>query len=937
MSLFPPSIFPRGVFPLFGPTGPGSSTRYMLRIGDQTLGRVDRAISRTRLERAVLWDLGGGSLDLVFTVRAVDMASRSSHKGKEVELLVDGVSVWRGDVRSAGVRDDRGLHTIEYTCKHIKHRADRIPVTDDLTRTDTCDFNMEPGPGYVAGRDGYSTGGAILAVLEMVANRAALDGKGIGRSVPGRGATSTCSLVGGGVGSASVDLPGEGYSASNPPNLVFVGGNPKVRATGTVQVDAEGKVSGVTVTGAGDYTGGSTPKAIITSYPHETALDLLEKFPMVPTHPITISGERLLDGIDACLKADYPTAALHILPDGTLRFYDLYHVRDEATRAVVSGSGVGAVLRPVVDPVSGAISRVDVVHAGHQYTGTPTVAVTGLGGGAVLDLDVDEDGGISGASVVAGGSMYRDTASVRVLPPLHRYARFYPSESIDECFGQVVYRGRPLVYAVLLTLSGGEIAESFAHSGLSNEVAKQKWRLADWSDPNQSGGQARGTITLSGSSVSTVPITASGFGYEPNSTYPLKFEPPKGGGSTATGTFSTDSDGVATGTTITSGGSGYEGTEKVRFAPPATGGRDYGSVGSPSTTESVTLTSSDPQLSLPADYWAYGGRSGVIHMRKIVSGGGVDTTEAVVSRRIISSSALSAGGTYTVQLDRPTPISDYTDYEIIGTRGAGSRVWIEYDVTIEGIKNSITTEQFSVPQAMASGLSSLVQRTSPYAEVWYDPDGDGQPQVAPIDFTVDPDRGKILFAMPTPMVFGAPEDLEEGGYPLSSGEPTDIRVLVGYYDGAMEVVAPQGGGYSGTAHDRYGVEDTLTIQDDSWGDPLFSEEAQRRAESYLKSVQDEIIEGELVHLGLVPALLSPGFAVEVGGYSYSAGAAVETGWEEDPLPVVRCELARVDSTEVYQVKMQLSNRYASYTGSDDMPEPRSGLQIGIPVSGAFGV
>ena len=85
-------------------------------------------------------------------------------------------------------------------------------------------------------------------------------------------------------------------------------------------------------------------------------------------------------------------------------------------RAVVDitgGGGAGATAEAVVDPVTGAITAINVTSPGSGYTSAPLVDITGLGNGADATALVDYSGVVTAIAVdAAGGGYTAPTAAI---------------------------------------------------------------------------------------------------------------------------------------------------------------------------------------------------------------------------------------------------------------------------------------------------------------------------------------------------------------------------------------------------------------------------------------------------------------------------------------------------------------------------------------------
>lgn len=166
--------------------------------------------------------------------------------GKPIELRIDGILRFVGDITDADPQYSAFGWIVNYQCRDLRARGDRVPFTDSNTTSDTASWNLEPDDSlWQAPRSGRTVGQILSDALTMTDNAANLNSKGIG-----------------------------GYVSLSPPTLPFA-----------------------------------------------TLADLAE-LDLIPPAPITIGGEKLLGAIESFLSAWAPNHALHVRPDGVIRFLD---------------------------------------------------------------------------------------------------------------------------------------------------------------------------------------------------------------------------------------------------------------------------------------------------------------------------------------------------------------------------------------------------------------------------------------------------------------------------------------------------------------------------------------------------------------------------------------------------------------------------------------
>lgn len=530
--------------------------------------------------------------------------------GREIDVYLDfghgGVHVFRGDILDRMPHNDGaggGIGYIyEYMALGLRDRGDRVPLVDDNTGGDSTTFNMAgDDENPIPSRMGRTVGQMILSILEGEKNSANLRSLGIGKYVSnGTGAVAVATLSGGSVGSASVIEGGTGYD--RPPSVVFAGGDPDVPATGHATVSG-GAVTGVVIDDPGSgYK--STPSILLSQLPTPT-LDDLGRLTFIPPYAVTWQGERLLSAIEGPLKQLAPHHFLHVMPDGTLRFFDVREFGK--TDVTIAGDGAGAKAAALVR--NGEIVEIHVINGGSGYT-TATVSIADSGGGSgAAATAIIVGGSITDIVVDSTGSGYSGSKITLTMDidPIHPVGL---RENIGNCFQRLVIRGGEYIEPVELSLAEGTLQEDFAHSGLDNDEAKEHWRLADWQQPGLGTGAARAEAIMAPAAVASLafnPATDGGSGYT-DGTHSLAFS--GGGGSGAAGTFNV-SGGKVTSVTLTLGGSTYSSPPSVSFAAGGGTGAKATAVLAPRPVSSINLIDGGyGYSSAPVVVLAGGGGSG---------------------------------------------------------------------------------------------------------------------------------------------------------------------------------------------------------------------------------------------------------------------------------------------------------------------------------------
>lgn len=361
------------------------------------------------------------------------------------------------------------------------------------------------------------------------------------------------------------------------------------------------------------------------------------------------------------------------------------------------------------------------------------------------------------------------------------------------CFSRVVVRGGQNVQPMILTLSGGDLVENFAHPPvyMTNTAAKTAWNLAVWLDQDER--------KVTGTCLCRRPNDQPGD--PPDPTDPLLADP---------GWLYIDPD------------------------PAEAAG----------------------ELSWGVDAWdqdsgSYGGHL-YIH-RENVSGGSEwitrdvvgNTVQAAAGKSYLQLSADLPGTDYAkfVMTARRWPgLNTYRRYRITATTLDGANV----------AKRAMTSFPALLPWTNSDGSPGTLTRTG-IAEVTVTIGGVANS--AFVGFEIDKENESIVFDRPLVTFFGSSDLLIAGGLGVD-GVPDEIRVLLPVAQGVLEVKAPADSGglpvYGGTSFTQDGIQRTRYVNNREWISEADTGQMTAWANRLHEATRDTIVEGSATRYGFYP-------------------------------------------------------------------------------------
>jgi hypothetical protein len=355
------------------------------------------------------------------------------------------------------------------------------------------------------------------------------------------------------------------------------------------------------------------------------------------------------------------------------------------------------------------------------------------------------------------------------------------------------------------------------------------------------------------------------------------------------------------------------------FNQPGIGGGNSNDSGTCTVTDTthVVVTSSNASLTWAANFWAQGSTQaqGQVYLY-------ADTIPGIgqlYAARIVANTALTAGGTSILTLDRALPAITYNSYQIFGLSLNASVVYRKYKVTNANIASAMLNFfPYAVPFLLSTGNAGTMT-SSPIGLVQWSNGGSAPYNTASQGITLDPVNGLIYFDRPTALVFGS-----------QVTAPNNVMAFIPVANGSLNVVVPQVSGvpgYSGTVFTVEGLKLTKVITVRDWRDVSNLSNMTTFANEMLASMSNVVVEGTVPYYGLLSTYLtvgSTGQAVSIAGNSYT------TGWESLALPVVSVEVAFQSGSQgtSYATVLHLSNRRGRFNSDQFLRPNVTGRQLG---------
>ena len=551
------------------------------------------------------------------------------------------------------------------------------------------------------------------------------------------------------------------------------------------------------------------------------------------------------------------------------------------------------------------VSSVTVAEAGSGYTVAPTVVLAGGGGTGASYTATVSGGVITGFTRVSAGTGYTsaptvvistlpsitvtDLASLSIIPP---FRVTFAGERIIQSIESSLQSTYPTYWVHIDT--SGNIRFLNTLSFTSNTVtlggSNVRWLMPslhrDLSDC-YSRLIVRGDLCVSGVTLAVKPwpgSTSADGGLREDFTF---------------GSYTTNAAAVAA----------WNPNDYQQFSLQT--GQDQGSCTCSSTT-AVVITSQTTSLTLTADQLDQ--TSTGQHAILTVYCDTIANLQQMFSARVIANTAMTAGGTSTLTLDRAVPSTAYNAYRLYALSELGNVVWRRYKVTNSYIAAQMR-QFFPYPFAFRnSDGTAATLTTSPVCSVYWSSSGSPPYNQSSIGVQIDPVSGTITTVSPTSLVYG-------GGVVTP---PTDVQVFLPVANGSLEVRSPSAGGYAGTLYTVEGIERTKTVTVREWRDYSLDANMQAYSDQLFSALCDVVVEGTIGYLGLATAYLSLGQALSITGNGYT------TGYESVALPVVSIDVQFNPGPggTSYVSTLHLTNRQARYTGDVFVRPAATGQQIG---------
>jgi hypothetical protein len=285
---------------------------------------------------------------------------------------------------------------------------------------------------------------------------------------------------------------------------------------------------------------------------------------------------------------------------------------------------------------------------------------------------------------------------------------------------------------------------------------------------------------------------------------------------------------------------------------------------------------------------------------------GIEFQEQVAAT---ANTALTAGGSYVIDVDPVFNNSGYTRYQVRGNRTVQSLTWRKLDIVPDYVAAHLCAAfNHSFPWSPADGVA--VQTQTPTGVVCYSSSGSPPFNEFPIQFEIvlpdGSDPGYIVLYQPAPLVYDSQTTLNTPG---AAHAPGDVKVMVPYSRGAISVSSPSGGGFAGTAYTVDGVQRVYYRDYPTWDDRKNQPQMQELADQILRSLNDTVYEGSLTYHGKSGAWLTLGKSLNI------ARRGGTTGWESIAAAVRSVSLQwPASGGDIWRTVLNFSSRRRPFSG-----------------------
>lgn len=375
----------------------------------------------------------------------------------------------------------------------------------------------------------------------------------------------------------------------------------------------------------------------------------------------------------------------------------------------------------------------------------------------------------------------------------------------------------------------------------------------------------------------------------------------------------------------------------VDFAQPGDATSD-GAVVSVTST-SATLDPTDNARTYAAN--SLSARQAVVQLIN-TAGAGLAIQE---SKYVTANTALSAGGTFTVNWSSDTPLdaSSFNKYRLTMNAGGLIDVWRSYVVKepasgLKGLNTFVGSHLMPrFPRGYAWANNGKVETlTTAAGKVLWSSTGNAPYFEWPMAVEIDRNIGGVRFAEPAvkPTVPGGIAYLKSTGSPTSfaTGLPADIQVVVPYNRGGLEARKPAGTGtYEGTAYTEDGIARELPIHVDDWEWQGDMPDMLKLAQEHLDTVKDAVTTGTIA-MRDTPAgwdCFTLGYALDI----VIPGPASSELIRYDNLPVRSVTISWSKPGYLRHVTFAFSNLRRPFEGDDLYTHPSFGGASALEMSG----